>query len=502
MKSKMKGFILGVLITGILAIPIPTSSSRYIKPIFSKLDVEEDILYKEVKNSTGELEKLYLDVYQPSGDTTGNRPAIIWIHGGGFSGGDKNGGIEKNLAAEFAKMGYVTLSINYRLRKVPSIDWVGTFRDSTEDAASAVDWLVQNSKKYRVDKSHIALGGHSAGACIVTSLTYKDGEHAAWNKKSIFAVLELSGNNFWMGKADKNDPPCAIIHGTKDVTVPYNESEMIAQALKASGVNYIFHPVNEAGHDLMPNFYEVLDVSAEFLYKTLTNKDAKIKIREGVEATGKEFINIRLQSDRKYNAKQIEFKPDGKLSEWGNSEVIQLDQLKDAGNELPSKAKLSGTAMFGWNENDRSRVYFTSTIIDDFTEHTYVADSTWWSNSGLEFILDISKEGAYFPFAQWGFDANGRDIYAAADDKNVEWKLIKEGNKYIYEAAVDLSKIKPPFAESVRNYKVKSGDTLGLSIQYNKSKNGIREYQIGWTPGATCDMRNFGNITFDPSRAK
>ncbi|MCX7710518.1 MAG: alpha/beta hydrolase [Clostridia bacterium] len=248
-------------------------ASRYIQPLFDNLDIEKNILYKEVKNSKGELEKLYLDVYQPAGDKAENRAAIVWVHGGGFTSGDKSVGMEKNLAVEFAKMGYVTLSINYRLRQNPSADWVGTFTDSTDDAAAAVDWLVQNSPKYRVDKNHIALAGYSAGACIVTNLTYKGGENAKWNKKSIFAVVELAGNRIWMGTPHKNDPPCAIIHGTKDETVPFAEGEMLAQTLKGQGVDYIFHPVKDANHNLQPSFYEVQDVAAKFLYKALTGKD-------------------------------------------------------------------------------------------------------------------------------------------------------------------------------------------------------------------------------------
>jgi len=226
--------------------------SRYIEPIFNKVDIEKDILYREAVNIHGNMEKLFLDVYQPNGDTEDIRPAI-----------------------DFAKKGYVTISINYRLRNNPIKNWVGTFVDSTDDAAAAVDWLVKNSKKYRVDIHNIAIGGHSAGALISTILTYKDGKNAVWNKDSIIGVINLSGGGVGLGTPDKSDPPCLSIHGKRDTILAYSESVNLTEKLGEIGIKASLHTLERADHNLSLFYPKVLDTITEFLYKIITGKDPK-----------------------------------------------------------------------------------------------------------------------------------------------------------------------------------------------------------------------------------
>ncbi len=66
-------------------------SERYLHPIFENVDIQKDIVFKQVVNHKGEAEKLSLDVYPPVGDTEKNSPAILWIHGGGFRYGNDYG---------------------------------------------------------------------------------------------------------------------------------------------------------------------------------------------------------------------------------------------------------------------------------------------------------------------------------------------------------------------------------------------------------------------------
>ena len=63
---------------------------RYKSVVFDKVDVKKDVEFRTVTNVKGETETLKLDVYQPAGDTERKRPAILWLHGGGFRpGSDK-----------------------------------------------------------------------------------------------------------------------------------------------------------------------------------------------------------------------------------------------------------------------------------------------------------------------------------------------------------------------------------------------------------------------------
>ena len=91
------------------------STGRYVSEVFTTLNTTSDIQYGQNIDLNGNSQNLLLDVYEPQGDTMLERPLIIWAHGGSFVGGDKTGTDIKPLAEDFAKMGYVTASIDYRL---------------------------------------------------------------------------------------------------------------------------------------------------------------------------------------------------------------------------------------------------------------------------------------------------------------------------------------------------------------------------------------------------
>ncbi len=127
-------------------------SERYLHPIFENVDIQKDIVFKQVVNHKGEAEKLSLDVYTPVGDTEKNRPAILWIHGGGFRyGNDKTQSYIVSMANRFARRGYVGVSIDYRVRENPREDIDGTLSHALEDAMSGLNWLRDNSEKYNID---------------------------------------------------------------------------------------------------------------------------------------------------------------------------------------------------------------------------------------------------------------------------------------------------------------------------------------------------------------
>ncbi len=153
---------------------IMKDSLRYKKPVFDSVTIEKDICFAEVTTNKDSLEKLYLDVYTPAGDKEANRPAILWVHGGGFRAGDKTQGYIVTLANEFAKRGYVSISTDYRLRDNPKEDMEGTLNDAVNDVMMALSWVRENGEKYGINKNYIAIGGGSAGGILSTNLCYKD----------------------------------------------------------------------------------------------------------------------------------------------------------------------------------------------------------------------------------------------------------------------------------------------------------------------------------------
>jgi acetyl esterase/lipase len=88
---------------------------RYRDTVFSSYTLTSDLVYGSAPDLTGTTVPLKLDLYRRAGDTVTRGPAIVWVHGGGFSGGDKTRSPFPALARKFARRGYVTASINYRL---------------------------------------------------------------------------------------------------------------------------------------------------------------------------------------------------------------------------------------------------------------------------------------------------------------------------------------------------------------------------------------------------
>jgi acetyl esterase/lipase len=471
---------------------------RYINNLFNKVDIEKNILYQEVTNYSGQKEKLYLDVFKPKGDTESNRPAILWIHGGSFTTGTKDFGIERDLATEFAKKGYVTVNINYRLRKTSSN---AAIKDAIEDASSALGWLALNSEKYGVDAKRIIVAGYSAGAITAINLYNSIRTSSSGQKNNIFSVIDLAGGSFLYGSITKEYPPCVIINGTNDTVQPYSAAKNFAKQLDQKGVSYTLHPLAGSGHDMSGDFDEVTDVITQFLYKELTGKDFDMKIRKG-SLLEKEKLISREKSGKVYRAKQINIKVDGKLDEWGNSDIITLDQIKDVGINLPDQNDFSGTAMAGWNAKDPTRIYLAASITDDKLQDIHSAVNHWWEDDCLEFMLDVSKDQQIQPLQQWGLGANGKDLSGQSSKNNTEFKVIKNGNKYTYEAALDISKANTSDPHFLKDFAVKAGEILGLSIQYDDCENGVREHQIGIIAGNAFNRSCFVNLIFDATATK
>ena len=98
-----------------LATPPGAAPLRYRDEVFSAVTTTSDVTYGTAVNQQGATVTLKIDIYRPTGDVITNRPAVIWIHGGGFSGGDKTSPEIVDEANTLAKKGYVSASISYRL---------------------------------------------------------------------------------------------------------------------------------------------------------------------------------------------------------------------------------------------------------------------------------------------------------------------------------------------------------------------------------------------------
>ncbi len=124
---------------------------------------DETVMYKSISGIDENLTSL--DIYTLFGSQN-LQPVVIWIHGGGWSIGDKLNKMDLKVPF-FKDLGYVFVSINYRLSPFPyklNDDARIKHPDHITDVADAIQWVYKNIELYGGDKTNIAILGHSAGA--------------------------------------------------------------------------------------------------------------------------------------------------------------------------------------------------------------------------------------------------------------------------------------------------------------------------------------------------
>jgi hypothetical protein len=210
------------------------------------------------------------------------------------------------------------------------------------------------------------------------------------------------------------------------------------------------------------------------------------------------FSSTSHARDKQYEAKQVNLKIDGNLGEWGGSDVIIFDELKDAGTKLPNEKDFSGSAMVGWNPSDPKRIYFAVTITDNELQDINPQADNFWEDDSMEFMFDFTNDGS---LVQWNVAANGKTISSASTEENCEWIVVNKGDQYIFEVAIDPTKDNPAKPGFGKNFQAEVGGLIGLSIHFNDCENGTREHQIGWIPGQAWGAENFGDLIFSEAKA-
>jgi len=256
-----------------------------------------------------------LDIYLPDNAPT-PYPIIVWIHGGGWAGGDKSSAAGR--AAQLTPLGFAVVGINYRL----SGDAI--FPAQIHDCKGAVRWLRANAAVYNFDPDRIGAWGSSAGGHLVALLGTSGGvaalegtvggnlsfssyvqavadyfgptdllnmnldvttppgstiDHdAPTSPESRLIGFDGPGEGVGVLRANQDnpnppfpeklalirlanpiipvsldDPPFYIAHGTADTSVPIAQSTKLAAALQNAGVAHTYNQVSGAGHGMPPS---------------------------------------------------------------------------------------------------------------------------------------------------------------------------------------------------------------------------------------------------------
>ena len=203
---------------------------------------------------------------------------MVFIHGGGFTGGDKAEYRSASVSADLCRAGYVVVSCNYRLGPMTQ---AGVWPQNIADCRNAVRWVRAQAKELGVNPDKIAVAGGSAGGYLALMVGLSDdktgpgGDPAAKHSAKVSAVIDMYGvvNFAKRGKGevpgalpaeqaayfpesqcDAQDPAVLILHGTADTTVDIAQSDDMAKALRAAKTSYEYIIVDGAPHtfDLHP----------------------------------------------------------------------------------------------------------------------------------------------------------------------------------------------------------------------------------------------------------
>jgi len=268
-----------VAITG-CTVPKPPGNSplRYRDQVFTGVSKGTDIQYGQAPDANGNPVALKLDLYQPTGDTETKRPALIWVHGGSFSGGDKTNIVPVDVANTFVKMGYVVASINYRLLGSgcvgnPSGCTVAAL-EAQHDAQAAVRWLRSNAGFLKLDPTRIGIGGESAGAITATLVgLHSEDPGTSGNPgpdSSVKGFVSVSGGVPQGLFANKGDAPGILFHGTADNIVSPQWSVQAATAMLNASVPAWLDLQPGAGHVPWAQYRtHYLEQADYFLYDAL-----------------------------------------------------------------------------------------------------------------------------------------------------------------------------------------------------------------------------------------
>jgi acetyl esterase/lipase len=255
---------------GLPFIPPPGPAPlRYRDAVFPTVSTTSNVVYGSATNIAGQTITLRLDLYEPTGDTVTERPAIVWVHGGSFSSGDKTSPELVDEANTFAQKGYVNASINYRLEPggcsagAPTATCLTAILEALEDAQAAVRFLRTNASTYGIDQSRIAIGGSSAGAITALNVGFDSSEDPT---AAVGAAVSLSGASLLV-TIDAADAPSLLFHGTADVIVPYAWAVSTNTAALAAGLDSFLTSWTGAGHvPYVQHRTEILDQTTNFLY--------------------------------------------------------------------------------------------------------------------------------------------------------------------------------------------------------------------------------------------
>ena len=320
---KLGMVVVAMLLCGLFTKAMAQAGRRYAEPVFDEVNVESDIPFSSAieEGETSPI-TLYLDFYEPQGDTLSARPLVITVFGGAFVAGGRDYVDMVEYCTRLAQHGYAAASIDYRLLSIWNLDATSLVRDAymaAQDVSSAIRFFKCHCEEYRIDPEQVFLLGNSAGSIAILCEMFMDESErpaetyespdlgsmhsSGYEEYAGFSPAVAGAVPHWGGVLDldviskEEYVPLCMIHGTDDNTVPYDSgycyngmlpgvmhfmygSHAMVSRLEELGVtDYEFHPFEGEGHAfyLVPVLYTLIEekfdacfsITRDFLYNHL-----------------------------------------------------------------------------------------------------------------------------------------------------------------------------------------------------------------------------------------
>ena len=321
--NKLKIVAMAMMLCGLFTNAMAQSGRRYAEPVFDEVNIETGIPFSSaIKEGETSPTTLYLDFYEPQGDTLSARPLVITVFGGAFVAGSRDYADMVEYCTRLAQHGYAAASIDYRLISLWNLNAKSLIRDAymaAQDVSSAIRFFKYHCDEYRIDTEQVFLLGNSAGSIAILCELFMDEDErpAETFEEPDLGPMHSSGFEEYAGISpavagaipqwggvmdldvisEEEYVPLCMIHGTDDTNVPYDSgycyngmlpgvmpymygSHPIAGRLDEIGItDYEFHPFEGEGHAFyfVPLLYTLIEekfdacfsITRDFLFNHL-----------------------------------------------------------------------------------------------------------------------------------------------------------------------------------------------------------------------------------------
>lgn len=304
--------------------PVPARPAPYLDPAFTDLRTTpqaqplsygsappidplvgpNDPFGRPVNGAGREVQRMWLT--NPVDNDAAARPAIVWVHGGGFRAGIGSGyALLTSTIPDYAARGYVSISIEYRIDSTSNCqavqDYTGDPTDpaylaeraqcergitaAQQDTLAAIRWVRRHAAQLRVDPAQVAVGGFSAGAVTAANVAFNsdrtgtlkysaDDDPRADSRPQ--ATFGASGCSYDTSGIGPGDAPTSFIHSEFDRAVDYDSCVVptFTRARAAGLVAELTSYCGESGHAKV--LYQANQPATDAQWTTFLARELKI----------------------------------------------------------------------------------------------------------------------------------------------------------------------------------------------------------------------------------